>query len=168
MEVSDPYDMHDIQCYLSSDDMALPFIGEDRTTWGSWSAPNSFTKDGLVTLKPRQPTDLFSSKLQEYGVKVVHSVKTWIRGPPKDGSSTVTEGYRDSTISKITFWLTSAIASSIPVISIIVLVRISSLKIRLAAIAGFNALISLCLVWFTEASRTDIFSITAAYVMQEL
>lgn len=148
--------------------MARPFIARDRTTWGSFSKPDSFTKDGLVTLKPRERTDAFSSKLSEYGIDVIDFFKRLYHGKPKDGASTVTEGYHDSTVSKITYWLTSFIASTIPVIAIIALVSISSLKLRLAAIAGFNGLVSLCLVWFTEARRTDVFSITAAYVTRSV
>jgi hypothetical protein len=71
-------------------------------------------------------------------------------------------GYRDTTIFKITFWVTSMIAFAMPVISIIALTYIPTLKVRLAVIAGFNGLMSLCLLMFTEARRIDVFSITAA------
>jgi hypothetical protein len=74
----------------------------------------------------------------------------------------VTYGYRDTTISKTTSWVTSMIASATLVILIIALTYIPTLKVRLATIAGFNRLTSLCLLTFTELRRIDVFSITAA------
>jgi hypothetical protein len=59
-------------------------------------------------------------------------------------------------------WLTTAIASALPVISIIILVNMESTSRRLAVVAGFNFIISVCLVLFSEARRTDVFAVTAA------
>jgi hypothetical protein len=49
------------------------------------------------------------------------------------------------------------------VLSIIVLVHDETLNGRLGIIAAFNILISEYLSCFTEAKRTDVFAVTAAY-----
>jgi hypothetical protein len=49
-----------------------------------------------------------------------------------------------------------------PVLSIVILIKLKELNARLGAIAAFNALLSIYLLWFTDARRTDIFAVTAA------
>ncbi|KAI4632123.1 uncharacterized protein J4E87_001594 [Alternaria ethzedia] len=159
LEPPDYFDLKDVQGFIRSPEMELPLVGPDRNIWGKYNDPTAHADDGLIALCPRQRTDAFSSKLSEHAVYVMHFFKR-IFGKVKKGS--VTYGYRDTTVSTITFWVTSMVASAMPVISIIALVYIPTLKVRLAAIAGFNALMSLCLLMFTEARRIDVFSITAA------
>jgi hypothetical protein len=157
----DRFDIRDIQNFMSCDEMALPLTGRDRYTYGSFLNLDSYCKDSLVTLRARARTDAFSSKLSEHAITVMDFFKRVFTKRRNDPSvNQVTEGYHDTTVSKVTSWLTSVIASAIPVFSIIALVNIPTLKRRLAAIAGFNV----CLVFFTEVRRIDVFSITAAYV----
>jgi membrane-bound metal-dependent hydrolase YbcI (DUF457 family) len=49
----------------------------------------------------------------------------------------------------------------VPALSLIVLARTKELNAKLSVIAGFNAVISICLLWFTEAKRVDIFAVKA-------
>ena len=71
-------------------------------------------------------------------------------------------GYEDTTVFKITYWITSIVASLIPILSIVILYKVKSMKARLGIIAGFNVLISMCLSGLTNAKRSEIFAITAA------
>jgi len=73
-------------------------------------------------------------------------------------------GIDDSSIYRVTSWLTSIIASLIPIASIVVLYSVGSMKARLGIIAAFNLLISTCLSTFTNAKRSEVFAVTAAYV----
>jgi hypothetical protein len=69
----------------------------------------------------------------------------------------------DSSILKATFWSSSVIASRTPIASIAVVTHVESQTVKLGVIAAFNALLTLYLNIFTEATPTDCFSITAAY-----
>ena len=143
--------------------MRTPFIGPDRKVWGS--ALNGETRKAysreLVVLRARKDMDTFSRVL---GAKAVDWImkcggKRWKKVDIRFG----TRAIHHETIYKLTFWLTSAIASILPVVSIILLVKMESLNGRLGIIAAFNALISICLTLFTEARRTDVFAVTTAY-----
>lgn len=104
--------------------------------------------------------DSFSRMLGNHALDVLDKLNflRWRKPNPKLGVIS----FNDQKIFKLTFWLTSAIACAIPVASIAVLTTVKSLSARLGTIAGFNALISLCLSFFTNARRTDVFSVTAA------
>jgi hypothetical protein len=73
-------------------------------------------------------------------------------------------GYEATTIFKVTYWMTSIIASLIPILSIAVLYRVHSMPARLAIIAGFNILISVCLCGLTSAKRSEVFAVASASV----
>lgn len=71
-------------------------------------------------------------------------------------------GYEDSTIYYITYWITSILASLIPIASIVLLYCVNSMRARLGIIAAFNVLVSICLMGLTNAKRVEVFAITAA------
>jgi hypothetical protein len=71
-------------------------------------------------------------------------------------------GYEDSTIYRVTYWITSVMASLLPIESIAVLYCVHSMPIRLVVIAVFNVLVTLCLVGFADARRAEVFAVTAA------
>jgi putative flippase GtrA len=70
--------------------------------------------------------------------------------------------YHDGTVLKITYVVIGLLASLAPILSIWVLTKMHTMRARLWTIAGFNVGIALSLQLFTEAKRTDIFSVTAA------
>ncbi|KAI4626509.1 hypothetical protein J4E83_003660 [Alternaria metachromatica] len=157
-EPPDYYDLKDVQGFMASSEMKLPLYGPDRNVWGIYDDPTAHADDGLIALHPRVRTDTFTTMLSD---RLVHVFLFFKKLYPGKESENPMCFYRDDTISTITFWLTCFIASILPVIAIIALVNISSLVHRLAAIAVFNGIVSLCLGWFTEARRTDVFAITA-------
>lgn len=163
MKKPDAFDVEDIQNFIAGDQMRTPFIGPDRKIWGS--ALNEETRKAysreLVVLRARKDMDTFSRVL---GAKAIDWImkcggKRWKKVDIRFG----TRAIHDETVYKLTFWLTSAIASILPVVSIVLLVKMESLNGRLGIIAAFNVLISICLTFFTEARRTDVFAVTAAY-----
>jgi hypothetical protein len=74
-------------------------------------------------------------------------------------------GYEETIIYRITYWITSILASLILILSIVVLYLVHSTPARLGTIAAFNILVSVCLMALTNAKRTEVFAITAAYVL---
>jgi hypothetical protein len=72
--------------------------------------------------------------------------------------------YYDTTVVKITLWVTSMIAAMLPIASILVLIQLESLKAKLWTIAAFNVGMSFCLTFFANAKRAEVFAVTSAYV----
>ncbi|KAF1950478.1 hypothetical protein CC80DRAFT_426686 [Byssothecium circinans] len=156
----DNYDIQDIQKFLVSDHM-IPkgLLGPDREIWGTFNDTSTMSKE-LICLRPRQDADSFSrftgahviTFLQKFGFA------RWMKKDERFGALAV----RTESIFRFTFWVTSLIASAMPVISIVVLIKLKALTARLATIAAFNALLSICLTVFSDAKRTDVFAVTAA------
>jgi membrane protein YdbS with pleckstrin-like domain len=71
-------------------------------------------------------------------------------------------GYEETTVFRVTYWITSIIASLIPIASIAVLYVVHSMSTRLAIIACFNVLISICLCGLTNAKRAEVFAVASA------
>ncbi|KAH6621929.1 hypothetical protein C7974DRAFT_464372 [Boeremia exigua] len=159
MKEPDKFDLTDIQHFLAGEPMRLCLCGPDSDVYGSVLQPKDYSHE-LVVLHARRDSDSFSRILGNHALNVLHTLNflRWRKPNPKLG----VVSFSDQKIFKFTFWLTSAIACVIPVASIAVLTTVRSLSARLGTIAGFNALISLCLSFFTDARRADVFSITAA------
>lgn len=159
LQAPDQFDLNDVQFFLSSDDMGPNEMkGEDATSWGDCDTPNDHPPD-LIAVHPRRKEDLFSRIVAEKGV---HLFKCGLGRITKGNKHLGPRIYYDSTVLKMTFLLTSAMAALIPIASILVLVRVKTLNTQLWIIAGFNILISVCLTFFTEAKRTDVFAVNAA------
>lgn len=130
----------------------------DAEVWGSVQERKEYSPD-LVTLSPRQKEDPFSSLVVEKAITICQCCFDRFK---KSSRIHGVVGYEDSTILKITFWITSIVASLIPIASIVVLYRVQSMAARLGIIAAFNVLISVCLSAFTNARRSEVFAVTAA------
>jgi hypothetical protein len=161
MQDPDPVDVRNMQCFYDSKMMndGDTLTGPDRDIWGTVLEKDSHSKE-LVVLKPRVGTDTFSRKLSEYAIPLFEAfVCVPCKKPdPRFDDLTI----REDRVFKITLWTTSIVASMMPVLSIVILIKLKELNARLGAIAAFNALLSICLLWFTDARRTDIFAVTAA------
>ncbi|KNG52342.1 hypothetical protein DDE82_000550 [Stemphylium lycopersici] len=149
------WDLHYMQDYLSA----------NATIWGTESKRKS-QKPDLVTLCPRAKKDVFSSWAAE---STIVNLDRWgcarfMRPSRVHG----VVGYQDSTVYRVTYWITSILASLIPIASIAVLYRVQSMSARLGIIAGFNVLVSICLMALANAKRAEVFAITAANQQIEL
>lgn len=154
-------DLTYIQNYIASKEMG-PFAlaGSDSDTWGSIHNRKGHEAD-IVTLLPRKRADMFTKLLMEKGTSTFfkYGFGRFLNPSPVHGLI----GYEESTLSRLTYLMTTALASLLPVASIVVLTFVSSLKLRLAIIAIFTVLLSFCLAFFTSAKRAEIFALTAAF-----
>ncbi|KAF1968941.1 hypothetical protein BU23DRAFT_655120 [Bimuria novae-zelandiae CBS 107.79] len=159
LEEPNSWDLRFIQYFLSSDAMGpLALIGEDRGIWGSVKKPKDFRYD-LVTLKARRQEDAFSRFVSE---NAVHLFKCGLKRLKPSLTKHGITAYEDTTVKRITRWVSNVVASLIPILSIVVLNGITSRQGRLGAIVGFNFLISACLSAFTNAKRVEVFAVAAA------
>lgn len=113
----------------------------------------------LVAVCPRQRDDSFSAWFMKSALSIFfrccgHRMKpSEIHGKP---------GCKEKTILRITYWITTIVASILPSASVIVLYIIESTWARIGTLVGFNLAVSACLILFTSAKRSEIFAVTAA------
>jgi hypothetical protein len=138
--------------------MRNEIVGEDSETWGCPKSRDNHPPD-LIGIKPRKKEDTFSRLVAE---NAVHLFKCGLGRLTKKDPHLGRKVYYDTHVMKVTFVLTSILASLMPIASIVVLRALQSLKNRMITIAAFNVLISACLTFFTDAKRTDVFAVTAA------
>ena len=150
-----------IQNFMASKEMG-PFAlaGEDSEIWGSVHNRNTHEAD-IITLLPRKKEDMFTKLLIEKGTATFfkYGLDRFLKPSPVHGLV----GYEESTLSRLTYLIMTALASLVPVASIVILTFVSSLKLRLGVIAIFTVLLSFCLGFFTSAKRAEIFALTAAF-----
>ncbi|KAL1600692.1 hypothetical protein SLS60_007080 [Paraconiothyrium brasiliense] len=158
----DQYDLKYMQRFLhSKHHMDLCLLGPDATIWGSLSEPHSHSPD-LASLRPRKKEDPFSNWVVDNAItKLVRcGCACFLRSSRADMRGII--GYEDEKVMQITYWMTSVIASLLPIGSIVILYKVQSMAARLGIIAAFNVLVSLCLSVFTNAKRAEVFAVTAA------
>lgn len=163
----DPFDLRQMQCFLSSDEMALPLIGKDKNTWRSWSRRDSFTKDGLVAVCPRQALDLFSGFLAEKSIGVLSFFHNLV-ADKVEGVSLKTGGFNDRQIERFTSLVVGVIAAGLPVLVMLGLMRAQSLETALMVIAGNNVVVLVCLTLLTIVGRKDVFLILALFTLIQI
>lgn len=122
-------------------DFAL--IGEDNKTWGSSREPQSHAFE-LVAIRPEVVTDKFSFWVCEYLVGWFYYRFQW-QGDVESGSMAV---YNMDVVLRYTSYMSTAIASLLPIISIIVLYFLKNRGVRLG-VATF--IFVNCLMIFTRA-----------------
>ncbi|KAH3917014.1 hypothetical protein HBH56_051130 [Parastagonospora nodorum] len=155
------WDLHYMQNYLQTDAMGpLALTGDDAGAWGSVEHRKSHQPD-LVALCPRTEMDPFSKWAADS--TILNLFKCGCARLIKPSRIHGVVGYEDSTIYRITYWITSVLASLLPIASIAVLYCVHSMPMRLVVIAVFNMLVTLCLVGFTNARRAEVFAVTAAF-----
>jgi hypothetical protein len=138
--------------------MLNTLVGEDSETWGCPEFPDNHPPD-LIGIKPRKKEDTFSRLVAE---NAVHLFKCGLGRITRKDPQLGRKVYYDTHVMKVTFVLTSMLASLIPIASIVLLRALQSMKNKMIAIAAFNVLISACLTFFTDAKRIDVFAVTAA------
>jgi len=159
MKEPSPIDLESMQNFLASTMSRL--IGVDYMVWGHIESAEEYDKE-LVVLRPREGTDAFSRWMGRRALKYLTflGLTKWKKPKAKYGSIAV----MDESVYKFTFMCTGIIASLFPVLSIIVLSTLHTVRARIAVVGVFNVAISLLLSKFSEAKRTDVFAVTAAYV----
>jgi hypothetical protein len=166
MEGPTAYDRRDLKAFVSEmyggrpPDGNPPLTGPDSNIY---EYSDRFLD--LVALRPRRHEDSFSSWVVN---KAIHKIFACCRSRLKPSKIHGMRGCEEETLFRITYGITSVIASILPSASIIVLYLVRSMWARLAVLAVFNLTISICLTALTSARRADVFAITAAYVGLEL
>lgn len=152
-----------IRRYLASDEIGEPYplTGDDSDTWGTFPEPKT-QADDLIALKPRRDEDGFSNWITNKGI-----VKFFALGGARFGKPSAKHGgrvsFEDTALLRITYSITSVLASLLPIASIAVLYVVQSMKVRLVLIAVFNVVVTVCLTAFTTATRTEVFAVAAAF-----
>ncbi|EOA87883.1 uncharacterized protein SETTUDRAFT_108559, partial [Exserohilum turcica Et28A] len=160
LQPPDKFDLSDIQHFLESDVIEPGFLqGVDRHTWGTCDDTENHAPD-LIGIHPRKKEDDFSHFISE---NAIHLFKCGLGRLTKGDRNLSKKVYYDSTVLKVTSWITCILASLLPIASILVLVNLQSLKTKLWVIAAFNILTSVCLSVLTDAKRSEAFAVTAAF-----
>ncbi|OJD31506.1 uncharacterized protein BKCO1_4700067 [Diplodia corticola] len=154
-------DLDYIQKFLASEDMGpCALDGLDSEVWGTIKDPKGYEPD-IITLAPRTEEDMFSNLLAEKGMSAwfKYGLDRFRKPSPVHGQV----AYEESALLRLTYLFATALASLLPIASIVVLCYVRSMEARLGFIALFNVLTSFCLAFFTTAKRTDIFAVAAAF-----
>ncbi|KAJ4350371.1 uncharacterized protein N0V89_008992 [Didymosphaeria variabile] len=164
LPVPDDYDVKDISCFIHlPQGMNAPLSGSDKATWGLPEQPDLRAAD-LVTLKPRRKEDRFSNFVSEHAIRYVQWPLKLFQSKKKREEHHGMVTYKDRTIHRATYIIIGTLAGLAPILSIIVLTKLHTMKARLWTTAVFNVGIAFSLQLFTEAKRMDIFAVTAALV----
>ncbi|KAF4538136.1 uncharacterized protein LTHEOB_11084 [Lasiodiplodia theobromae] len=168
------HDLRDIQEYLRSTKMANGggLTGQDHDVWGC--IVKNFELDhaeDLITLLPRPESDSLTQFVVNRIIKKLHSREEgwfqWIcgrTGDNGDGSRTVVVNHR--TIHRLTFVLTSGVASMLPVVSMVALQQVEAVKVHglsLGLIAIFNFVLAVLLTLWTSVKRAQVFAVASAF-----
>ncbi|KAI4926243.1 hypothetical protein J4E85_006535 [Alternaria conjuncta] len=161
MKEPDPFDLDHIQRFIAADEMKNDvFIGPDHNTWGSTEKPEDYSRD-LVVLRGRQDMDTFSRYIAARAMHWIVKLggERWKKVDARWGTIAID----DETILLFTFGVTCFVASALLVIPIIMIMGKESLEEQLVVIAASNVLTAVCLGYFTQARRIDVFAVTAAF-----
>ncbi|KAK7531724.1 uncharacterized protein J3D65DRAFT_560260 [Phyllosticta citribraziliensis] len=133
-----------------------PFSGADSEIWGSIESPKGHAND-IITPYPYRQKDMFSKlvkkKFFDFGFD-----RVWRSCKIGD-----LEFWDEKVIDRMTSMVSTALASILPIISIIILYYVESMEAKFGIMAVFNILISVCLGLLTHAKRSEIFAVTAAF-----
>ncbi|KAI4675045.1 uncharacterized protein J4E88_007949 [Alternaria novae-zelandiae] len=155
----DRFDLNDVYCLLHSDAMGGGELsGEDRVFWGLPDDSEMHAPD-LIGVCPREQADPFSRWVSE---NAIHLFKCGIGRLKKADKHFGRRVYYDTTVLRATSWMTSILASLLPIASILILLHLETLSTKLWVIGAFNVLLSVCLRTLTEAKRAEVFAVTAA------
>lgn len=145
----------------ASGDLTYKLSGPDSLIWGTSLEPHERTEDLISTLHLNEE-DPFSQFLLETVMQKFFDCHGHRKRKADKVSGEVL--YRRSKILRVTYYITTALASSLLVLSIVVLWHVNSMTTRLMLVAIFNMLLSACVAMFTTAPRAGIFGITAGFV----
>lgn len=145
----DQASLRNLQSFLSGNSNAVgELLGEDRGVWGNVHRRDSQNADlGAIKLPTQEdPVILWLSLF----VTFVRRKVGW--------SSSGAGSFAYHLVS----WVVGIFAYFLPIVSILLLVKVTSLAARLTIIAIFHVLIAISMSVFTDARRMEIFAVTAA------
>jgi hypothetical protein len=160
MEEPSKRHISDLQSFLESEHMGPSKLnGRDSSTWGFVDAPHNRAEDLVCIVKPEKQ-DAFSRWCLD---KVMDAF--FACGGHRFRKRDKVSGdvfYNRDKILRITYYITTALAPLLLVLSVTILWLMNSMAARLSIMAAFLVTASICLAFFTAASRSQVFGITAA------
>ena len=155
------HDLHTLQSWLARrtmGDMAL--IGEDRKVWGYADGSVAPALD-LIAVNPVTSKDPFSNWAVHIFTKWVYQRVLYRIKKANDEEAGVLV-YEEETVLRWSAWISTAVASLLPVVSTIVLYFVEPTGLRLGLTVIFTFLFAVALMAFTTAKSMDVFIATAA------
>jgi hypothetical protein len=146
-----------MQALLISKAMKGALKNDDASVWGLPRAPDIHAPD-LIGVCPREDVDTFSRLICRQAVHLFRFGLARI----KKADHHLGNVYYDSSVLKVTKWITSILASMLPVASILVLSKLQARNTKLGVLVAFNFVFTVCLTVCTKAKRAEVFAITAA------
>ena len=165
-QLADPssHDLRSLQQWLERPSMGnLALIGKDRATWGNIDLPIDPHHD-LLAVSLSGNRDSFTTWFMEQLVLWLHRL-FWHRVKKVEDPESGIASYDRETLHRYTSHITTIVASLLPILAIVVLYCVNSMKIRLGLIALFTFTFAAALSFFTGAKRGEIFIATSTWVM---
>ncbi|KAK4664667.1 uncharacterized protein QC763_0073080 [Podospora pseudopauciseta] len=129
----------------------------------TWADPNPSSY--LCLSAPVKETDPFTAFITE---KILKTYRHLLGRRINTGQAVDTDTghtlYSPSRISKASSLITTVLASTLPVLTILVLNGLDSTDARIGVTAGFTVLLTLVIAVFNDAKRIEVFAATATYV----
>ncbi|EAT86546.2 hypothetical protein SNOG_05482 [Parastagonospora nodorum SN15] len=136
----DRFDLDDMQALLISDAMDRGVLtGNDATIWGHPDTPNIHAPD-LIGLCQREDVDTFSRIVSRNAIFLFN----YGLGRIKKADHHLGNVYYGSSVLNITKWITSILASMLPVASILVLSKLQARNTKLGVLVAFNFVFTVC------------------------
>ena len=156
----DDHDLRELQDWLERQAYGnLALIGADSETWGRLHQPISSHAD-LLTLNSIGCEDSFSRWFSRKFI--VWFCHTFRHRPLNSGDlESGIVSYSSRTIERYTSFVTTIVASLLPILSTVVLFCVPSMKLRLGIIVLFTLIFAACISSFTSTKRGEIFIATS-------
>jgi hypothetical protein len=153
----DPYNLGYLQQWLSHPSCGnFPLIGPDHTIWKE-TPPHD-----LLALGTCPSSDPFSRWAIHSFVPRYHQFVGHHFRKPHSGSQYDSVEYDSRKITRVVSIISAILAAILLIAPVVILYEISNMPTRLAIMAGFTVVFSLCMTGLTNAKRGDIFAATAA------
>jgi hypothetical protein len=136
----------------------LALFGKDRDTWGASDEPINPHSD-LLTIASSGKRDPFSAWCSQRFIRWFYQI-FWHRLKPDDPEAGIVS-YENQMLQKYTSYITTIVASLLPILAIVVLYCVASMNARLGVIGLFTVIFTVCLCFFTHATRGEIFIATS-------
>ncbi|PMD64632.1 uncharacterized protein K444DRAFT_625298 [Hyaloscypha bicolor E] len=156
----DNHDLRELQDWLERQAYGnLALIGADSETWGRLHQPINSHAD-LLTLNSIGCEDSFSRWFSRKFI--AWFCHTFRHRPLNSGDlESGIVSYSSRTIERYTSFVTTIVASLLPILSTVVLFCVPSMKLRLGIIVLFTLIFAACISSFTSTKRGEIFIATS-------
>lgn len=153
----DRSDLDDMQALLISEALKGALKNDDALVWGLPDDPDIHAPD-LISVCLRDDFDTLPRLICRQAVHLFRFSLARI----EKADYHLGNMYYDSSVLKVTKWMTLILASMLPVASILVLNKLQARNTKLGVLMAFNFVFTVCLTVCTKAKRAEVFSITAA------